>query len=311
MNDYLFFLLISKEDSLNNMKNINFIGKRRIAMVFSLILIVLSAIFIFGFKGLNFGIDFTGGALVQVKFKQKIAIKDLEKVRASFKMEGLRVDIQHLGEKEDELMIKTKVTKKKDVSQQIEKIMEKDFKDFVVLRSEMVGPTIGKELKKLALLSIIFAIMGMLLYITIRFEYRFAIGAIVALIHDVFVTVGVLSAIGCEFDISIIAALLTLSGYSINDTIVVFDRIRENRGVMKKLSFPEIVNTSINLTLNRTLMTSLTTLFAVTSLYIFGGEVVRGFAFTFLIGIIVGTYSSIFVASPILVEWHLYSEKGR
>lgn len=293
------------------MKNINFIGNRKIAIIFSLILIVLSAMFIFGFKGLNFGIDFAGGALVQVKFKQKITVEGLEKIRTSFKKEGLGVDIQHLGEKEDELMIKTKITKKKDVSQQIERIIEKDFKDFVVLRSEMVGPTIGKELKKLALLSIVFANIGMLLYITIRFEYRFAVGAIVALVHDVFITIGALSATGCEFNIPIIAALLTISGYSINDTIVVFDRIRENRRTRKELGFPEMVNESINLTLTRTLITSLTTLFAVISLCIFGGEVVRGFAFTLLIGIIIGTYSSMFVASPILVQWHLYTEKGK
>ncbi|MDI6785219.1 MAG: protein translocase subunit SecF [bacterium] len=291
------------------MKNINFIGKRKIAIIFSLILIVLSAIFIFGFKGLNFGIDFAGGALVQIKFKQKITINDLEKMRTLFKKKGLVVDIQHLGEKEDEVMVKTKATKKKDVSRQIEVVIRKDFQDFIILRSEMVGPAIGKELKKLALYSVIFSIIGMLLYITIRFEYRFAVAAIVALIHDVVVATGAISATGWEFNIPIVAALLTISGYSINDTIVVFDRIRENRKVMRNLSFPEMVNVSINLSLSRTLITSLTTIFAVISLLVFGGEVVRGFAFTLLVGVTVGTYSTIFVASPLLVEWHLYKEK--
>ncbi|MBU0600684.1 protein translocase subunit SecF [bacterium] len=293
------------------MTNIDFIGKRKIAIVFSLSLIILSAFFIFVFKGLNYGVDFTGGALVQIKFKQKITVFDLEKMRSSFKKENLNVDIQYLGEMKNELMIKTRLAKEGDVSQTIEKIIKRDFKDFEVSRSEMVGPTIGKELKKLALLSVVIANIGILLYLSFRFEYRFAIGAVVALVHDVFITTGILSMANYEFNSSIIAALLTISGYSVNDTVVIFDRIRENMKTMKKISFLEIVNKSINQTLNRTLLTSLTVFFATVSLFVFGGEVIHGFAFVFLVGIIIGTYSTIYIASAFVVQWHLYDEKKK
>ncbi|MFH1449833.1 MAG: protein translocase subunit SecF [bacterium] len=293
------------------MTNIDFIGKRKIAIVFSLSLIILSAFFIFVFKGLNYGVDFTGGALVQIKFKQKITVFDLEKMRSSFKKENLNVDIQYLGETKDELMIKTRLAKEGDVSQTIEKIIKRDFKDFEVSRSEMVGPTIGKELKKLALLSVVIANIGILLYLSFRFEYRFAIGAVVALVHDVFITTGILSMVNYEFNSSIIAALLTIGGYSVNDTVVIFDRIRENMKTMKKISFLEIVNKSINQTLSRTLLTSLTVFFATVSLFVFGGEVIHGFAFVFLVGIIIGTYSTIYIASAFVVQWHLYDEKKK
>ena len=293
------------------MTNIDFIGKRKIAIVFSLSLIILSAFFIFVFKGLNYGVDFTGGALVQIKFKQKITVFDLEKMRSSFKKENLNVDIQYLGEMKNELMIKTRLAKEGDVSQTIEKIIKRDFKDFEVSRSEMVGPTIGKELKKLALLSVVIANIGILLYLSFRFEYRFAIGAVVALVHDVFITTGILSMANYEFNSSIIAALLTFSGYSVNDTVVIFDRIRENMKTMKKISFLEIVNKSINQTLSRTLLTSLTVFFATVSLFVFGGEVIHGFAFVFLVGIIIGTYSTIYIASAFVAQWHLYDEKKK
>lgn len=181
----------------------------------------------------------------------------------------------------------------------------------IVVRQEMVGPKVGKDLRAKALLSVFWAVLGILIYISIRFRFRFAVAAIVALIHDVLITVGVFSLFNREISLTIIAALLTIVGYSLNDTIVVFDRIRENSKALRSLPYSEQINASINMTLGRTLLTSLTTFIVVLSLFILGGEVIRDFALALMVGIVVGTYSSIFVASPVLYEWELVAERTK
>ena len=275
---------------------IDFVKKRRVAYFFSACLLVLG-MGSFIFKGeRNFGIDFRGGSLQQFKFIKAVP---LEKVRSSLAKAGLTPQTQQFGS-EKEILIKSDY----NVSGQIEKCLKEEFKDAHPqrVRIERVGPAVGRDFKRRAILSLLLSMIAVCIYISYRFEFRFAIAAIIALFHDVLITSGLLSLTNREISLSIIAALLTIVGYSLNDTIVVFDRIREERKLMKRKSLAEIVNLSINQTLSRTLLTSLTTFIVVLSLYIFGGQVINDFAFTLLVGIIVGTYSSIFVACPILIE---------
>ncbi len=180
-----------------------------------------------------------------------------------------------------------------------------------VRRQELVGPKVGQELRAKATLAIIYALIGILIYISLRFEFKFAVGAVAALVHDVLITLGVFSLAGKEVTLPVIAALLTIVGYSLNDTIVIYDRIREDRRKLYGKSFVDIVNTSLNESLSRTIVTSLTTLAVVFCLYLFGGEVIRDFAFALMIGVIVGTYSSLYVASPLVVEWQVHAEARR
>ena len=279
-------------------ENFDFISKRRIAYLLSFIVIV-AGIINFGLRGeANFGVDFTGGLLQQVHFKEA---PDIDKVRAALSAIGLKkATIQKFGNEKD-ILIRTD----KGNSEEIEKTLVKAFKNNKVktLRVEKVGPTVGKELRFKALWAILLAMIAICIYITVRFEFKFAICALIALFHDVLVTLGIYSIAQRELSLPIIAAILTIIGYSLNDTIVVFDRIREDLGLMTNKNFKDIVNTSINQTLSRTLITSFTTLIVVLSLYFLGGSVINDFALVLLIGIIVGTYSSIFVAAPILVEW--------
>jgi preprotein translocase subunit SecF len=287
--------------------NIDFLGKRKIGFVVSAILIIIGIVSMAGHGGLRYNIDFTGGTLVQLKFEKDVKIED---IRQALTSKGYGdTEIKHFGT-DNEIVIRTGTDQSaEELSNRFEPIIEEAFPDnpFVEQRLEKVGPKIGKELIVDAVSAIFWALILILFYVMWRFEFKFAIGAIIALLHDVFITLGIFSLIDIEISAPIIAAVLTIVGYSLNDTIVVFDRIRENLKVKQKdtSAFVSIVNKSLNETLSRTVITSVTTLIVVTILFFLGGEVLRSFAFALIIGILIGTYSSIFVASPIVVEWQL------
>ncbi|MBN1354192.1 MAG: protein translocase subunit SecD [Candidatus Omnitrophica bacterium] len=277
---------------------IDFIGKRKIAYIFSIAIIVLGMFTFAKRKEQNYGIDFTGGVLQQYRFETAVPLADIRRVLNELGMEGLA--IQQFADKK-EFIIRTP----EDNSMQIQVKFNASFRDnkLDVLRIEKVGPSIGKDLRGKAIKAVLFAMFGICLYVSFRFEFRFAIAAIVALFHDVFISLGAIALTHRELSIPVVAALLTIVGYSINDTIVVFDRIREDRKLMRKATQKDIINASINQTLSRTLLTSVTTLLVVLALYFLGGDVINDFAFVMLIGVIFGTYSSIFIASPILIDW--------
>lgn len=285
---------------------IDFVGKMKNAVIFSLVLIGISILSIILHRGLNLGIDFVGGTLVQIKFNQSTSI---DKVRSAFKPVNLEGSlIQTFGADEMVVRITGTAGELKDLSAKIEKALTDFFGkgSFEIRRAEYVGPKVGKDLRNKAIMAIIFSWIGMLIYITWRFEFRYAAGGIIALIHDIIITIGFLSVLDKEFTLVIVAALLTVIGYSINDTIVIFDRIRENARRDTSMALSEIMNNSINQTLGRTLITSLTVLIVVVVLFFFGGAVIADFALTLIIGVVVGTYSSIFIASPIV----LYFERN-
>ncbi len=285
--------------------NIDFVGKRTIALVVSLLLIAVGIVSLISQGGPNYGIDFAGGTLVQVRFTEPTGATAIKKA-----LEGMGAGslvVQQFGDDENEFMIRMENSSSElkglalDVRNHLTATYGVDKVD--VRRTEMVGPQVGSDLRMKGLKAIFYAMLGILVYISWRFEFRFAVGAIVALIHDVVITLGVFSLFGKEIDLPIIAAFLAIIGYSLNDTIIVYDRIRENVGRYNKESFAFIVNRSINDTLSRTMLTSGTTLLVVMSLFVLGGGVIHHFAFAMLIGVLVGTYSSIFVASPILIFW--------
>ena len=279
--------------------NFNFIGKRKIAYVVSA-LVIITGMSVFAAKGKdNFGIDFMGGTIQQVRFEEK---PEIDTIRKSLKDVGLEKASIQSFEETNEVLIRVEGQR----SSQIEEALKTVYKDGAVkvLRVEEIGPTIGRELRYKAILAILLAMIAVCVYVTFRFEFKFGICAIIALLHDVLVTLGIFCILGRELSLPIIAAILTIIGYSLNDTIVVFDRIREDLRLPGKTTFKGIVNRSINETLSRTIITSLTTLLVVLCLFVFGGSVINDFALILLIGIIVGTYSSVFVAAPILVEWH-------
>ncbi len=289
--------------------HIDFIGKRKIAMAVSGILLLLS-IGLLVFKGLNFGIDFTGGTLVETKFKQAPAIAD---VRNSLKPAGYgQAIIQEYGAP-DEILIRVQNKSSEESSTistaVLDALTTRFGADNVQMRRvEFVGPQVGEELTRAGIMAVLVAMLAILVYVTFRFELRFALGADAALLHDVTMVLGLFALTGNEFSLPVVAALLTVIGYSLNDTIVVFDRIRENLAANRKKKKPEdektIVNASVNQTLARTLMTSLTTLLVVVTLFFLGGEVIHGFALALMAGIIVGTYSSIYIASPVMLALH-------
>jgi len=288
---------------------IDFIGKRKTAVSISGILLLLS-IGLLIFKGLNFGIDFTGGTLVETQFTQAPSITD---VRNSLKPAGYgQAIIQEYGAP-DEILIRVQNRNNEEsatISTAVLDALSKKFgADGVQMRRvEFVGPQVGKELARAGIMALFIAMLAILLYVTFRFELRFALGADAALLHDVTIVLGLFALTGKEFSLPVVAALLTVIGYSLNDTIVVFDRIRENLAANRKKKKPDhehdVANTSINQTLARTLMTSLTTLLVVAALFFLGGEVIHGFALALMAGIIVGTYSSIYIASPVMLALH-------
>ncbi|RKX70868.1 protein translocase subunit SecF [candidate division WOR-3 bacterium] len=282
--------------------NIDFIGNRKKGFLLSLLL-VLVAIGAILFIGPHFGVDFTGGALIQVKFERPITTDELRK--ALDRMGKGRASIQKFGG-ENEFIIRAET--KEDpakFARDVGEILKLSFKEnpYKIQRQETVAPKIGGELKFRTMIAIILALLLILGYVSIRFDYRFGTAALIALFHDFIITFGLLVVLGREFTIPVVAALLTIVGYSINDSIVVSDRIRENLRKMRKETFDRIVNQGINDTLSRTLLTSLTTLTAVAMLIIFGGPVIADFAITLFIGFVIGTYSSIFIVAPIVVEW--------
>ncbi len=279
---------------------INFSSKFKIANYISLGFFITSIVFIF-FKGLNYGIDFKGGTLIELKVEnQLIKIKD---IRSSLKSMNLGdVNVKEFG-KEDIYLIKIeqKIKNNNNLIPEIKNnLIKKLDADLNFRRVETVGPKVSAELLKSGITAITLALAAMLFYIWIRFEWQFSLGSIIALFHDVLITVGIFSILSLEINLSIIAAVLTIVGYSMNDTVVIYDRIRENLNKFTKLNISEIANISINETLSRTIITSATTLLALLSIFILGGEILKGFSFAMILGVLIGTYSSIFVASPVL-----------
>ena len=290
--------------------NIDLVGKMRIACGASLVVIIISVLSLVFHGGPKLGIDFVGGTQIQVKFSQETTA---DGIRDSLRNMGLGNNIiQRFGYKDNnEFLINTEraSSELEGLSDKITEALGATYgkENVDIRRVEVVGPKVGKDLRQKGLLAMLYAVIGMLIYVTWRFELRYAVGAIAALIHDVIITVGVFSLLGKEFTLPIIAALLTIIGYSLNDTIVVYDRIRENIKGARKQPLKELVNASINQVLSRTVLTSVTTLLVVLALFFLGGAVIHDFAFALLVGIVVGTYSSIFVASPTVLAWETIS----
>jgi len=281
-------------------EKINFVQFYKKFNLFSLIAIIISLIFI-SFKGLNLGVDFKGGTLIEIRTENTEVY--IGEIRESFvKMNLGDVTVKKFGNENDYLVkIESTNTDDNNFIKSIKDQLSKDLGSEVNFRRvENVGPKVSAELLKTGLLAIVLSLAAMLFYIWIRFEWQFSLGAIIAIIHDVIITVGIFSLLSYEINLSIVAAVLTIVGYSMNDTVVIFDRIRENLKKYSKISINEISNISTNETLSRTLITSVTTLLALLSIYIFGGEILKGFSFAMIVGVIIGTYSSIFVATPIL-----------
>jgi preprotein translocase subunit SecF len=275
--------------------------------ILSITLVLLSWALIFT-KGFNYGLDFAGGTLVQVHYKQKAPIDKVREALAKEKQyEG--ASVTYFGN-ENEIIIRTKTSSKslgKDMGDSMRELL-KGTGDFEVRRVDMVGAKVGSELREKGIMSLLLAIAGILIYVSFRFEWRFAIASVLALVHDVSIAMGAVVLFGIEVNLDTLAALLTILGYSLNDTIIVFDRIREGIKGSKESKLDKIINESVTQTLSRTTLTSLTTFFVVLTLFLFGGEIIKGFSFTLLVGVVVGTYSSIFVASPILM-WLGFSVK--
>ncbi len=284
------------------MKNAKKVG------AFSILMIVASIVLI-ATKGLNYGIDFAGGTIVQVKYEGKAPIDKVREALSKVKSyEGATVT---LFGSDSEIAIRTKSTTKSvdsDVSDKMRQILE-GTGSFEVRGVDMVGPAVGDELRTQGLMAMVLSILGILIYISFRFEWRFALASVMALIHDVTIATGALALTQIDVNLPILAAILTILGYSLNDTVIVFDRIREGIRTIKSTNLGDVIDESVTRTLSRTTLTSLTTFFVVLTLYLFGGEALKGFSFTLLVGVVVGTYSSIFVASPILM-WLNFSIEG-
>ena len=280
-------------------RNINFVSKFKKANIFSLIIFILSVIFI-SFKGLNYGIDFKGGTLIELRTDTSI---NASAIRDSLKSMNLGdINVKKFGKEGDYLIkVEQKNSNNSNLIPEIKKTLADNLNaDVDFRRVENVGPKVSSELLESSIIAISLALAAMLFYIWIRFEWQFSIGSIIALFHDVIITLGIFSVLSLEINLSIIAAVLTIVGYSMNDTVVIYDRIRENLLKYTKISISDVSNLSINETLSRTIITSITTLLALISIYILGGEILRGFSFAMILGVIIGTYSSMFVASPIL-----------
>ena len=286
---------------LNRKTNIDFMSRRNMALAFSTVLIVISIVSLVT-RGLNFGLDFTGGTLIEVGYtsapntaevRENLANAGFDSVVQTF---GAATDIvvrippSEIEESSAELSTRVLAALSQGVEGEIE-----------MRRVEFVGPQVGEELAEQGILAVIYAMVGVFLYVMFRFQWRFSVGAVAALFHDITISMGIISLVQIEFDLTVVAAILAVVGYSLNDTIVLFDRIRENFPRYRKRQPIEVVNTSINETLSRTLMTSTTTLLVLMALFYFGGEIIHGFAFTLIVGVLVGTYSSIYVASSALL----------
>ncbi len=287
---------------------IDFMGMIRFTIVFSVVMILVGQISLATHGGPRFSIDFTGGSMLQVKIDPPPRVAQIRSTLEGAGFQGIQA--QDFGAVDEFLITSPSIMSGEGDSaytaEAMSDALRAAFPDATVelRREEAVGPKIGGELKTAAMNSVVAALILIVLYITFRFVFRYGIAAIIALIHDVLITLGAFSLLDKEISLSIIAAFLTIIGYSLNDTIVVFDRIRENMRLRRKESYREVINRSINETLSRTILTSLTTLFVAGALYVFGGAVIHDFAFALCFGVIIGTYSSIFIASPVLVWWH-------
>ena len=286
---------------LTGQTKFDFMGKRKIAAVFSIILL-LASITSLAVQGLNFGIDFTGGTMIELAYEDAA---DLGQIRSTLE-QGSYGDaiVQNFGSIH-EVLIRLPVIESENMAELSNKVVEllKSTSSSAIdlRRVEFVGPQVGEELTEQGGLAMLYALIGILIYVAVRFEYRFSIGSVAALVHDVLLTLGAFSIFQIEFDLTVLAAILAIIGYSLNDTIVVFDRVRETFLKMRKGTPEEIINFALNDTLSRTLVTSLTTLLVVISLFLFGGEVIHAFAIALIMGIIVGTYSSIYIASNVVL----------
>lgn len=276
----------------------DFMGKRMIGCWFSIITSLIVTVMFFT-NGMNYGIDFTGGTIIEVSYQQSA---DLEKIRSTLgSSEFNNASVQYYGSS-TEILIRVPPRKglnSAEISNRVMSTLANTGATPEMKRVEFVGPQVGDELKEDGLLAIIYAMIGILIYVAIRFQTRFAVGAVVATLHDIIITTGFFVITRMDFDLTVLAAILAVLGYSLNDTVVVFDRIRENFHKLRKATPEEVMNVSINETLSRTLMTSFTTLLVVIALFIFGGETLRGFSSALIVGILIGTYSSIFIASPV------------
>ncbi len=281
-------------------KNIDFSSKFKLANILSLLIFIMSVLFVL-FKGLNYGIDFKGGTLIELRTDSKNS--NIAAIRSSLNSMDLGdVNVKEFGKKGDYLIkVEQKTKNNNELIPEIKKNLINNLNAEISFRRvENVGPKVSSELLQSGIIAISLSLAAMLFYIWIRFEWQFSLGSIVALFHDVIITIGIFSILSLEINLSIIAAVLTIVGYSMNDTVVIYDRIRENLNKYTKLNISETANISVNETLSRTIITSLTTLLALISIYILGGEILRGFAFAMILGVLIGTYSSIFVAAPVL-----------
>ncbi len=291
-------------------KTYNFMGKRLPFLALSLILFLASIGILFT-KGLNFGIDFAGGTLVQIKYDKTAPIDDIRNILKQ-KPQFANASITEFGSAQ-EIVIRITTSSASvatDIGDEIHQLLDSTG-NFEIRRVDMVGPKVGNELREKGIMALGLSLVMILIYVSYRFEYRFAVASIFALVHDITIALGAIALFEVEVNLDILAALLTLLGYSLNDTIIVFDRIREGVQTSKESLLENIVNESVSKTLSRTTLTSLTTFFVVVTLFVFGSEIIHGFAFTLLVGIIVGTYSSIFIASTFLVQLKFSIENFR
>ncbi len=279
--------------------NIDFMGRRRIALVISAILI-LGSILLLATRGLNFGIDFTGGTVIEVGYPEPVALED---VREQLEAGGYgRAIVQYFGTSQD-ILIRLAPREGEDTAELSTEVIRVlgagPGTDIDLRRVEFVGPQVGEELREQGGLAMLYAMFGILIYVALRFEWRFSVGSVLALVHDVLITLGIFSLIQAEFDLSVLAAILAVIGYSLNDTIVVYDRIRENFRKLRKEHAEAVMNKSVNQMLSRTIITSGTTLLVLMALFILGGAVINNFALALIIGVLVGTYSSIYIAAAL------------
>ena len=283
---------------LKNLTTIDFIGLRKTALVVSILLIV-AGVYSLSTKGLNYGIDFTGGTKVELVYESDV---DVNELRDSLATNGYEDAVVQLFGSSKDVLIRVPLSEENSSAEVSTKIVEllsdQTSEELEVRAVEFVGPQFGQELFEKGILALVYALIGVMIYVAFRFEWKFSLGSVAALIHDILITVGLFSLIGLEFTLPVLAALLAVIGYSLNDTIVVFDRIRENFRKLRETDTKDTMNVSINQTLPRTILTSLTTLLVLFALYTYGGDALSGFAATLIIGVLIGTYSSIFVASP-------------
>ena len=283
--------------------NLQFMKYRKLWMIISLVC-VLASVGLLVTKGLNISVDFTGGLVLQLKFDKHVEVSD---IRSSLSAIGQgQATIQSYDN--NDVLIRCQA-QDETVRRQLLDTLKKDFGGYTVLKIDKVGPVVGNELRTQAIISLLLAMAGILIYMAFRFKFRFGVAAVLSLAHDSLLMLGVYSLTGKEVSVSFIAAVLTVVGYSLNDSIVILDRVRENWSHVRSDGVVKLVDTSLNQTLSRTINTSLTTLLPVIAMYVFGGEVISNLAFAFLVGILVGTYSSIYVASSVVVEWYLRSPK--